>query len=486
MDEVVRSGIVASPGSQVGAAPRDVNLICDGAANDSAALFPLTANGGFDSQFLVSLLIGQIGQPGPDEPQVYPGPQLGFAATAQLDHDLPDTMLTTDVPAVVHVSGSVQLSSGFLESLRNLGFVIPFEVAASNHVGIDGRGVIGDHADQTAATITQDPAAPPVSIPVDLTVTATPSPSGGPVELDYNVGLAMALDQQSSSPGVLDFATMSMNCETAGESQSVMFPGDFEPDVEGGDTRVAAPQPLADGFVARPDGVIARTDRILSTEQMVHLDVLANDEALGAGRSIDPTSLSFSSSDDLVEVEVDDGHLMFTAGPIPFSEFPYGDFEGLETIDRDRFPVLAGLAFSPYIRVEANYRICDDGDPANCADGLAEVTMPLDLGDPCDDPNLQIDCGPYEPEVDTTCSDDMSVCEVPGCTWSDDADRYVCTYPGTTTVDPEGPPPPPPASGDGPPLGPGEPPGGRPPDGRGPGAKRAPPPGVPLTPAFTG
>ena len=487
------SGAMVVPtGSAVGAAPRDVNLICEGASNDSAELFPLTNSGGFDSQFLVSFLIGQIGQPGPDEPQEYLGPQLGFAATARLDHDLPDTMLTTDVPAVVHVSGSVQLSSGFLESLRDLGFVLPFEVAASNHVGVGGPGVIGDHADQSPATITQDPADPPASIPVDLTVTATPSPNGGPVELDYNVGVAMALDQQSSVPGALEFSTLSMSCETAGEAQSVVFSGEFELDMEGGDGRVAAPQPLADGFVARPDGVIARTDRLLSTEQMAHLDVLANDEALGAERSIDPTSLSFSSTEDLVEVEVDDGHLMFTAGSVSYSEYPFGGFEGIETIDRDRFPILAGLAFNPFVRVEANYRICDDDNPANCADGLAEVIMPLAVGDPCDDPNLQFECGPYEPEVDTTCSDDMSICEVPGCTWSDDAGRYVCTYPGMMMSDPNEPP----STGDDAPLHPpvppdgkepdGKSPDGKSPDGRGPGETNAPPPGVPLTPAFTG
>ena len=238
----------------------------------------------------------------------------------------------------------------------------------------------------------------------------------------------------------------------------------------------AAPQPLADGFVARPDGVIARTDRLLTTEQMAHLDVLANDEALGAGRSIDPTSLSFSSTDDLVVVEVDDGHLMFTAGPVSYSEYPFGGYEGVETIDRDRFPVLAGLAFSPFVRVEASYRICDDDNPANCADGLAEVTMPLEPGDPCDDPNLQFECGPYEPEVDTTCSDDMSICEVPGCTWSDDAGRYVCVYPGTPPHDPTDP-------------GPGhDSPSSRdePPNGNGPGDGYPSPPGTPLTPAFTG
>lgn len=484
-------GIVAPTVSPVGAAPQDVNLICAGTPDDSAGLFPDTTTGGFDSQFLVSFLIGQIGLPGPDEPQTYPGPQLGFAATAQLDHDLPASMLTTDAPATVHVDGSVQLSSGFLTALGHLGVAAPFGLAATNHVGVGGAGVTGSQASGSPAAVTQDPGAAPVSIPVDVTVTATPTPDGGPVQLDYDVAVKLALNQQSSWPSPLDLATLSMTCETAGEPQEYSFPDGFDPDLEGADPLVAAPQPLADGFVARPGGVIARTDRLLTTEPMAHLDVVANDEALGAGRSIDPTSIEVSSTEELVEVEVDGGHLMFTAEPIPFSESPYNGFEGLGAIDQLRFPTLAGLPFSPFVRARATYRICDDGDPASCADGLAEVIMPLAVGDPCDDPNLQSDCGPWEPEPETTCADDMSACEVPGCTWSDDDGRYVCVYPGELHHDPPGP-----GSGsDDPPSSAGEPPDSGPggsipnggaPNGRGPGEASPRAPGTPLTPAFTG
>ena len=73
------SGVITSTVTPAGAVADGVNLICSGTSNDSAALFPDTSTGGFDSQFLVGFLIGQIGLPGPDEPQIYPGPQLGLS-----------------------------------------------------------------------------------------------------------------------------------------------------------------------------------------------------------------------------------------------------------------------------------------------------------------------------------------------------------------------------------------------------------------------
>ena len=491
------AGVMTSTATPAGAVASEVNLICSGTPNDSAALFPDTPTGGFDSQFLIRFLIGQIGLPGPDEPQTYPGPQLGFAATAQLDHNLPSSMLTSDAPVAVKVDGSVQLSDGFLTSMRNLGITIPFDLKATNHVGVSGPGVSGDSADQYVAPVTQDPNASPTPIPVDITVTAAPSPQGGPTQLDYDVDLAMVLNQRTSNPGELDLATLSMSCETAGEPQTASFPNGPDPEWDASDIPIAAPQPLADAFVARPGGVRARTDRLLSSTPTARLDVLNNDKALGTGRSIDATSLSVSSTDDLVDVETDGDQLTFTAGPISDSEvpLPYGS-QSPSQMERERFPTLAGLQFGPYVRAQATYRVCDDGDPAACADGLAEVIMPLALGDPCDDPNLQIDCEPSLPEPADICIDDMGVCETPGCIWANETGLDACSSADHLPPQPNSAQDPPPDSNGNPAADntnspSGNPPKGNPPEsnapaGNAPRDPEQPSPGVPLRPTFTG
>ena len=486
------AGVMTSTATPAGAVAGGVNLICSGTPNDSAALFPDTPTGGFDSQFLIGFLIGQIGLPGPDEPQTYPGPQLGFAATAQLDHNLPNSMLTSDTPVAVRVDGSVQLSDGFLTSMRHLGITIPFGLKATNHVGLSGAGVTGDSTEQSVGPVTQDPNASPTSVPVDLTVTATPSPQGGPAQLDYDVDLAMVLNQRTSYPGELDLATLSMSCETAGEPQTTSFPNGLNPEWDGADVRIAAPQPLADGFVAKPGGVRARTDRLLSTTPTAHLDVLYNDEALGSGRSIDPTSLTVSSTDDLVDIEVDGDHLTFTAGPISDSEvpLPYGS-QSPSQMERERFPTLAGLQFGPYVRAHATYRVCDDGNPAACADGLAEVIMPLALGNPCNDPNLQIDCEPPPPELGDTCIGGKGTCAIPGCTGANGLGRDACSSADHLPPQPSSAQNPPPDSNgnsaaDNTNSPAGNAPKGNPPKGNAPRDLEQPSPGVPLRPTFTG
>lgn len=486
------SGVITSTATPAGAVADGVNLICSGTSNDSAALFPDTSTGGFDSQFLVGFLIGQIGLPGPDEPQIYPGPQLGFAATAQLDHNLPNAMLTSDAPVAVRVNGSVQLSDGFLTSMRHLGITIPFGLKASNHVGVSGPGVTGDSTEQSVGPVTQDPNASPTPISVDITVTATPSPQGGPAQLDYDVDLEMALNQRSSNPGQLDLATLSMSCETAGEPQTTSFPSGPDPEWDGAEVPIAAPQPLADGFVARPGGIRARTDRLLSTTPTARLDVLANDEALGSGRSIDPNSLSVSSTDELVDIETNGDQLTFTAGPISNAGAPYPDgSQSPDQMERERFPMLAGLQFEPFVRAQATYRVCDDGDPAACADGLAEVIMPLALGDPCDDPNLQIDCGPSVPEPGDTCIDDMGACGTPECDEAKELGSDACSFADRLSAQASSAQDPSPDSN-------GEPadgntnapnrnaPAGNAPAGNAPRNAAQPSPGVPLRPTFTG
>ncbi|MEZ5382856.1 MAG: hypothetical protein R2754_13815 [Microthrixaceae bacterium] len=471
---------MTTAGGPVGAAVQDVDLICTGTQGDSAGLFPDSGggvSGGFDSRFLVSFLIGQIGQPEPtpDEPQIYE-PRLSFAATARLDHDLPDVMLSTDAPADVTVSGEIQLTAGFLASLRRLGVTDPFGVEATTTARVGGPGVTGDSGSVAAVPVTQDPSAAPLSIPVDLLVTATPTAGGGAMRLDYSVDVAMVLDQQSSYPSPLDLGTLSMSCETSSEPQTAEYLGDTFGDL---DLRFAVPEPLADGYVANPQGVVARTDRHFTSAASMSVNVLANDDALGAGRSIDPDSLEVTSVDGLIDVALADNRLHFTSSTIPFSESPFNSFDGPAALDTDRFPTIAGFGYQLLTRARVDYRVCDDGDPASCADGLAEVIMPVEVGDPCEDPNIDIDCTPYEPPVDTTCVDDMSVCEVPGCTWSETDDRYVCVYPGRHNADPDDPTDPP--SGDDPPPSSGD----DPPDGNGPGNEPRPPEGTPLTPAFT-
>ncbi len=485
------SGVVTSAAAPVGAAPAEVNLICTGVQGDSAELFPDSEEdtAGSDSGTLVRYLIGQIGQPTPgsdDGPEYYT-PKLSFAATARLDHDLPDPMLTSDGPTDVKVSGEVQLTDGFLASLNNIGVVSPFGVTATNDALLSGVGVSGDQDSVSTPSVTQDPESAPISLPIDLTVTATPAGSGGAIQLDYTANFALALNQDIVEPEVT-FGTMSMSCETSGQPQSVKAPEwSFDPNLPEPELQMAAPEPLADGYVAEPGGVVARTDRHVSVDQPerqlspdleVRLDVLANDGSLDSNRAIDPDSLELSSTDGPVDVTIEDGQLTFRSSVIPYSESPYYEYEGFEfdgpiILDPDRYPAVAGFAFGLFTRTEVTYRVCDDGDPASCADGLAEVIMPIQIGDICDDPNLDFDCGPFEPPVDTTCTDDMSICEVPGCSWSDDDDRYVCTYPGKLQADPNDPPDDPPSSND------------DPPSGNGPGDGRQPPLGTPLTPAFT-
>lgn len=435
---------------------------------------------------VTSFIIGRIGQPEaePDQPVEYYGPRLSFAASASLDHDLPSSLLTTDEPVPVDVTGSMQLTDEFLAAMGQFGVSGPIDIKATNHASLTGAGVTGDsNHDDSPVAIAQDVAGTPVAFPVDLTATATPTPGGGALQLDYSVEIEMAIDQPSTYPFPLDVRTVSMTCETAGPPQLVEPSEDFYiPEDVDADFRVAAPRPLADSFVAVPDGVIARTDRVLSAEPSLDVDVLVNDEALGADRSIDPESLAVAATEGPIDVTTTDRGLVFDSPTVPFSESPFGGFEGPFTVDQSVFPTMTGFVFNPFARATVTYQVCDDDDPASCAEGLTEVIMPVEIGDPCDDPNVVIDCTPYEPPVDTTCTDDMSICEVPGCTWSDDDDRYVCTYPGKLQADPNDPTDPtdPPSGSDDPPSS-----NDNPPSGNGPGDGRQPPLGTPLTPAFT-
>jgi hypothetical protein len=222
------------------------------------------------------------------------------------------------------------------------------------------------------------------------------------------------------------------------------------------------------------------------------LDVLANDEALGSGRSIDPNSLSVSSTDELVDIETNGDQLTFTAGPISNAGAPYPDgSQSPDQMERERFPMLAGLQFAPFVRAQATYRVCDDGDPAACADGLAEVIMPLALGDPCDDPNLQIDCGPSVPEPGDTCIDDMGACGTPECDEAKELGSDACSFADRLSAQASSAQDPSPDSN-------GEPadgntnapnrnaPAGNAPAGNAPRNAAQPSPGVPLRPTFTG
>jgi hypothetical protein len=482
------SGVVTSAAAPVGAAPAEVNLICTGATDDVAGTqtdlppgLPEDA-GGFSSSMVLSQLMSRMNQERvePDGPIMYV-PKLSFAASATLEHDLPTSMLTGDAPAPVSISGSMRLAPDLLSAIDELGINGPVGVDATNRAELTGDGVTNDQAEDVAPTsLTQALDAAPLEFPVDLAVTATPTADGGPAQLDYFADVALTIDQEIEEPFGIDIGTVSMTCTTAGPPQPVTVPEGYGdpggPDVE---LQIAAPQPLADTYVAAPDGVIARTDRGLISEFDLAVDVLANDEALATDRSIDPSSLEILDADGPADVSLVDNRLAFESVEIPYSESPYGQIEfgfAEDPMDFDDIPFVpvAGFSLFPMFRTKVTYRVCDDGDPETCADGFTEVIMPMQIGDICDDPNIDVDCGPFEPPVDTTCTDDKSICEVPGCSWSDEEGRYVCTYPGKLQADPNDPP----SDPNGPPSSTNDPP-----SGNGPG--RLPSPGTPLTPAFT-
>ena len=57
------------------------------------------------------------------------------------------------------------------------------------------------------------------------------------------------------------------------------------------------------------------------------------------------------------------------------SPYPDGS-QSPDQMERERFPMLAGLQFEPFVRAQATYRVCDDGDPAACALSLIHISEP--------------------------------------------------------------------------------------------------------------
>lgn len=464
-------GIIAPAGSQAGAAPRDVDLICTGESGDEASNFidGDFGEGGPDSQFIVESL----------NDQDRTGTSPGSLVTVTLDHDLPDVMATDDAARPVNVSGTARLSDAFFDATGPFQLERSFQVESSARAHLDGPGVSESRANGPTSTLTQPIAGPGASFPVDLDLTATPTAEGGAVALQMSTTWKLHLDQQGTEPFPLRLGTVSMTCETAGPIHDLTSPyGNEEGILDDYQSSIRLPQPLADSYVARPGGVIARTDRAFDNETTVMVDVLDNDESLDAARVIDPATLKLISTGPAdhwdADVSLHDGVIMVSPKPLHISDM-YDDFqtqEGGWGGTPSPPPGITLVSFGPAVlSLTLVYEVCDDGDPASCAQGLAYVTAGVEQIDPCDDPTVDIDCGPSEPTKDTTCSDDMSICEVPGCTWSDADGRYVCTYPGKLHPDPNNDPPP--STDD------------DPPDGTGPGDGRRPPPGVPLTPAFT-
>jgi hypothetical protein len=475
------SGVATSTAVPVGAAPADIGMICVGNSGDIAATTndPEWEEGGFDSEFVAGYLTSSDST----------GASPLAMVTVELDHDLPDVMSTADAALPVNVTGAARLSDSFFETLPRYQVQKPFKVDATTHATLDGSGVSASAADDTAATVTQPPSGPGTEFPVNLALTATPTADGGAYELNLTMDLKLRFDQAVTSPINLELGTLSMSCEAASDPHDLNYPyyyDDDDDDPEGFRPSVRLPQPVAEGFVAHPGGVVARTDRAFETDTTVMVPVLDNDGSLDPERSIDPATLKVVSTGPAghwgAEVMVHDGALMITPEVLRFPDL-YDEVEtmggGYGGVYNPPPGIIEAGFGDPMLSLSVVYEVCDDGNPASCAEGLANVTVGVDQIDPCDDPDMDVDCGPSDPPVDTTCTDDMSICEVPGCSWSDDDDRYVCTYPGKLKADPNDP--------KDPPSGPDDPPSsnGDPPSGNGPGNGQRPPPGAPLTPAFT-
>ncbi|MCB1028559.1 MAG: hypothetical protein KDB24_12455 [Microthrixaceae bacterium] len=477
------SGVITTASVSAGAAPVDIDMICTGDSGDVAATTSGDGfgEGVFDSRFIA----GFLSDPSGASPLAM--------VTVSLDHDLPEVMLTDDPAAPVNVGGTARLSDAFFEALTTYQVEQPFAVDASTHARLDGLGVSTSEAGGASSRLTQPPAGPGVEFPVNLALTATPTATGGGMALHLTMDWKLHFDQAVTRPVSLDLRTVSMTCESAGAPHDLQYPYPDEEGFPGFAPAIRLAQPVADGFVATPGGVVARTDRAFEVNTSAMVPVLDNDESLDPDRVIDPSTLTVVSTGPAdhwdAEVMVHGGELMVTPKQLRFSDL-YTEVESGDSYYGGFYSPPPGIVQTgfgpPMLSLSIVYEVCDDGDPASCARGLAEVTVGVDQIDPCEDPTIDLVCGPYvPPEPEPTCDDDMSLCEVPGCTWSEPDDRYVCTYPGSLQADPGDPPSgnDPPSSSDDPPSGNNPTAGG--PDGNGPGDDQQPSAGDPLTPAFT-